>query len=253
MTVLVSAAELLATLEDAGVTVTFDRPTGQLHVRPRPVPASAAELIRPNREILADFLAASLGSCSRCGTTDAAYLVPTHWNEELELCSTCCQNLDAGGAIPDADLDPQPASGNAEAVDTLLATGIAQHEYLPDQVLMAKHGGPNIRLTRLSLAERDGDTGVGPVRAETDEEREFCRRPGKLVPPADWVRLGAEARERYRAKNGKVKDRKLTHVWAACDVCGEGIMRAKGAGPKKCVITPGCEGRHVAEKKSDDR
>jgi hypothetical protein len=41
-----SVAEVLAALEDAGVTVTLDRPTGQLHARPRPLPDRARELIR---------------------------------------------------------------------------------------------------------------------------------------------------------------------------------------------------------------
>jgi hypothetical protein len=35
------------------------------------------------------------------------------------------------------------------------------------------------------------------------------------------------------------------HVWAPCDKCGEGLMRPKGATPKRCVFTPGCEGHHV--------
>jgi hypothetical protein len=34
------------------------------------------------------------------------------------------------------------------------------------------------------------------------------------------------------------------HVWAPCDQCGEGMMRKKSAGPRRCAITPGCEGRH---------
>jgi hypothetical protein len=35
------------------------------------------------------------------------------------------------------------------------------------------------------------------------------------------------------------------HVWALCDKCGEGLMRPNGAKPRRCVFTPGCEGRHV--------
>jgi hypothetical protein len=34
------------------------------------------------------------------------------------------------------------------------------------------------------------------------------------------------------------------HVWARCDKCGEGLMRKKGAKPKRCVFTPGCKGSH---------
>src|SRR5215207_122344 len=34
------------------------------------------------------------------------------------------------------------------------------------------------------------------------------------------------------------------HLWARCDKCGEGLMRPKAAKPKRCVITPECEGSH---------
>ena len=34
------------------------------------------------------------------------------------------------------------------------------------------------------------------------------------------------------------------HVWARCDHCGEGTMRPKTASPKRCVVTPGCNGLH---------
>jgi hypothetical protein len=64
--------ETFDTLRDMGVTVILDRPTGQLHVRPRPVPALAAELIRSNRALVhAVLLGAHTGHvwarCDQCG------------------------------------------------------------------------------------------------------------------------------------------------------------------------------------------
>jgi hypothetical protein len=106
-----SAAEVLASLESDGVTVTFDPPTGQLHVRPRPVPATAAELIRAHRELLVGFLS---HACSRYGATDAPYLVPAHWDESLAFCHECCVELDRAGEIPD-EVPCEPSSDNAEA------------------------------------------------------------------------------------------------------------------------------------------
>jgi hypothetical protein len=55
-----------------GVTVTLDRPRGQLHVRPRPVPALAAELVRANRALLHAVLYGARtehvwARCDECG------------------------------------------------------------------------------------------------------------------------------------------------------------------------------------------
>jgi hypothetical protein len=35
------------------------------------------------------------------------------------------------------------------------------------------------------------------------------------------------------------------HVWVRCDTCGAGLMRPKGAKPRRCVFTPRCEGMHT--------
>jgi hypothetical protein len=48
--------DALAQLRDLGVTVTFDRPTGQLRARPRPVPDRARVLIRAHRDLIAAAL-----------------------------------------------------------------------------------------------------------------------------------------------------------------------------------------------------
>jgi hypothetical protein len=63
---------LLEVLDDMGVTVTLDRPTGQLHARPRPLPALAVEIIRTNRPLVhAVLLGAHTGHvwtcCDECG------------------------------------------------------------------------------------------------------------------------------------------------------------------------------------------
>jgi hypothetical protein len=48
-----------------------------------------------------------------------------------------------------------------------------------------------------------------------------------------------------RAPEQAVRLGKLTgHTWHVCDVCGEGMMRSRRAGPRRCVITPGCGGSH---------
>jgi hypothetical protein len=44
--------DILDYLQSVGVTVTLDRPTGRLHVRPRPVPARERELIISNQALL---------------------------------------------------------------------------------------------------------------------------------------------------------------------------------------------------------
>jgi hypothetical protein len=69
----------------------------------------------------------------------------------------------------------------------------------------------------------------------------WARQPAEALEHN--VRLGAPARERYRVGD-KVKTKPLAHVWVTCDRCGEGVMRKKGDGPKRCVMTPGCEGTH---------
>jgi hypothetical protein len=179
-------------------------------------------------------------SCSRCGTTDATHFVPAHWDPALELCSACCLALDEVGEIPKMDPDPVPAPDDAEAVEQLLAMGTVVGEKDPSPVC--------------------GRCGV----PEYDHSGRACAHPFKPVPPLDggrwlttptWsrpaptsapeqaVRLAADAREHYRA-GGKIKSKALRHVWMVCDTCGEGVMRKKSAGPKKCVITPGCEGSH---------
>jgi hypothetical protein len=165
-----TAAEVLASLESAGVTVTFDRPTGRLHVRPRPVPASAAEVIRSHREILVGFLS-----------------------------------------------DPGSVANPEELLERELgATVVGKYENNGDEI-------PD---------EFGGTWGDIPVRD---------RQPAAALEHN--VKLGAEAVEHYQA-GSKVKTKRVEHGWAVCDQCGEGTMRPKSAGSKKCMFTPGCEGSH---------
>jgi hypothetical protein len=64
--------DVLDYLQSRGLTVTLDRPTGQLHVRPRPVPDLERDLIRTNRALLhAVLLGVHTGHawfrCDECG------------------------------------------------------------------------------------------------------------------------------------------------------------------------------------------
>jgi hypothetical protein len=64
--------DVLDFLQTVGLTVTLDRPTGQLHVRPRPVPDLERDMIRANRALLhAVLLGAHTGHawfrCDECG------------------------------------------------------------------------------------------------------------------------------------------------------------------------------------------
>jgi hypothetical protein len=63
---------VLELLRGMGVTVTLDRPRGQLHVRPRPLPPLAAELVRANRALLHAVLYGAYtehvwARCDKCG------------------------------------------------------------------------------------------------------------------------------------------------------------------------------------------
>lgn len=49
---LADPVDVLDLLSSMGVTVTLDRPRGELHVRPRPLPELARELVRSNRALL---------------------------------------------------------------------------------------------------------------------------------------------------------------------------------------------------------
>jgi hypothetical protein len=69
----------------------------------------------------------------------------------------------------------------------------------------------------------------------------WARQPAEALEHN--VRLGADPVEHYNAGD-TVRMKALRHTWAVCPDCGEGTMRPKGAGPKRCVITPGCEGSH---------
>jgi hypothetical protein len=51
------APDVLRQLRKLGVTVNFDRPTGQLRARPVPLPDRARELIQANHNVLAFALA----------------------------------------------------------------------------------------------------------------------------------------------------------------------------------------------------
>ena len=64
--------ETLEFLEEIGVTLILDQLTGQLRVRPRPVPAIACELVMANRTLIhAVLLGARTGHvwarCDECG------------------------------------------------------------------------------------------------------------------------------------------------------------------------------------------
>jgi hypothetical protein len=76
------------------------------------------------------------------------------------------------------------------------------------------------------------------------------RPGGKLhVRPRPLPPLAAELVRANRALLHAVLYGAYTdHVWARCDKCGAGMMRPKGAKPKRCVMTPGCDGRHRSGK-----
>jgi hypothetical protein len=64
--------DVLDYLASVGLTVTLDRPTGQLHVRPRPVPDIERDMIRANRALLYDVLLGARTAhvwarCDECG------------------------------------------------------------------------------------------------------------------------------------------------------------------------------------------
>jgi hypothetical protein len=73
------------------------------------------------------------------------------------------------------------------------------------------------------------------------------RPRGQLhVRPRPLPELARELIRANRALLHAVRHGAYTdHVWARCRECGEGLMRPKGADPKRCVFTPGCEGRHI--------
>jgi hypothetical protein len=85
--------ELLELLGDMGVTVTLDRPTGQLRVRPRPVPTIGAELIRANRPLI---FAVLLGAdtkhvWARCHTCGAGLMRPRKAKPRRCVFTTRCE------------------------------------------------------------------------------------------------------------------------------------------------------------------
>jgi hypothetical protein len=81
---------------------------------------------------------------------------------------------------------------------------------------------------RVGLDRQTGKLRVRPVPVP-DAARELLLSNRALVHA---VLLGAET----------------GHSWARCSVCGEGRMAQAGRTPA-CSMTPGCEGRHVTEKK----
>jgi len=99
----------------------------------------------------------------------------------------------------------------------------------------------------LELLEADG----GAVSV-LDGQLVFSNLPpwARLVSRASWQLLaavlqGTEGRwYGYKDSAGKARSKTLRHVWMRCDACGEGVIREKSAGAKKCVITPNCEGKH---------
>jgi hypothetical protein len=78
----------------------------------------------------------------------------------------------------------------------------------------------------------------------------LVRQTGKLrVRPRPVPALARELLQANRALiHAVVLGRETGHAWARCDECGEGRMVRTGATPR-CAMTPGCEGRHVAEGK----
>jgi hypothetical protein len=64
----------------------------------------------------------------------------------------------------------------------------------------------------------------------------------ELRPSQRWARLASRAS--WQLLTAVLIGAKTGHVWARCDTCGEGTMRPKSAGPKRCVMTPRCSGSH---------
>jgi hypothetical protein len=71
--------ETLQLLDELGVTVILDRPTGQLHARPVPVPPVVRELIMVNRPLLHAVLTGKRTghAWARCDECDEGRMVQT--------------------------------------------------------------------------------------------------------------------------------------------------------------------------------
>jgi hypothetical protein len=182
-------------------------------------------------------------ACSRCGTTEAEALIPAHWDDTLQYCSTCCHRLDGEGAIPGADPDTQPVPDNGEAVEQLLAMGTVVGDLIPVDGNALDSYSRWVATEILGVTDeeilRQGEGTHLPYWADPPR----WRRPAPTPAPEQAIRLGADAREQYR-RGDQIKSKPLRHVWMACDVCGEGVMRKKSDGARPCAITPGCPGKH---------
>ena len=196
---------VLDQLRDLGIAITLDRPTGELRARPAPVPDRARELIRANRALIVAAL-----------------------EDPVQL------------LVDDDDLDAWvvgdllPVDG--DALDSYSAWVAMTFFGMSEDEIEAEPKGVHLPY----WAPPDRPDWKPGTREPGDPPR--WRRPPPTPAPTQAIRLGAKARERYIAKNGKVKEKKLIHVWAPCDVCGEGVMRKKGDKPKRCVMTPGARG-----------
>ena len=200
---------VLDQLRDLGVSVIVE--SGQLLARPRPLPDRARDLLRAHRDELARILA-----------------------DPVEL---LVNDPDLDGWIV-GDLVPV----DEEALDSYSAWVGMEFFGLSEDEVEAEPKG--VHLPYWAPPDRPG---WKPGTREPGDPPRW-RRPPPTPAPEQAVRVGAEFRERYRAKNGKVKDKQLAHVWAPCDVCGEGVMRKKGDKPKCCVMTPACDGWHRSGK-----
>ena len=103
-------------------------------------------------------------------------------------------------------------------------------------------------MTHLRPSRREVVMGAGdPVDLLDLLRSEGCDvqlRAGTLVLDPPWPLARFVSAASWQLLAAVLAGEQTGHVWACCDVCGEGLMRPKSAGPKRCVFTPGCEGSH---------
>ena len=223
--------DVLDQLRDLGVTVTLDGITGQLRARPVPVPDRARDLIRANRDLIAAVLEYPDPEARLVRELGATFVGSYENSDQI-------QAEHGGGTWGDRpvwDLELQP-----NGLPVGCTTGLLEACVVCDPLRTNRVPGS-------SCATRDADGQVRHPKHVLPAVTATSSGTDPLGPdgPADWVALGAVGRPYgYRDSSGKERSKTLRHVWARCDVCGEGVTRAKSAGAKKCVITHGCEGKH---------
>ena len=219
---------VLDQLRDLGVSVIIER--DQLLARPRPMPDRARDLLRAHRDDIARELQLVQESRTREAVASDGAVV----HDPVELLAND-PDLDAWIV---GDLVPV----DEEALDSYSAWVAMEFYGWSEEEVEAEPKGAHLPY----WAPPDRPDWKPGTREPGDPPR--WRRPPPTPAPEQAIRVGVEARERYRRSKGEIKQKNLTHVWAPCSACGEGTMRKKCDKPKRCVMTPGCDGRHRSGK-----